>query len=368
MDAISAADVAQFKQTLRAAFGAGEGTEEVSRQMAPPEGWDRALWKRLCTELEPTRLMLPVEHGGSGMSAVEMAYVLEEVGAATLCAPLLSTAALAAPLLLALGDADALAEHSPGLCAGTVTATVALAEQVGRSAADGVRNVAEQDGDGVVLSGVKEFVVDGASADLLLVVARAGEDGPPGVYAVRAGAPGLQREALVGLDPTRRLARVTLDQTPVSRVLLAAEQTGGAQACLDMTAEYARTRFQFGRAIGSFQAIKQRLADMLVKVESSRSAVYAAARILAQGPTGDDPEHPVAARIAALTAGEAFGFASAQCIQLHGGIGFTWEHDATCTTSEPGPVRCCSALRASTSRRWPKCSTPGPGCRPNDRI
>lgn len=346
MDGISAADVAQFKTSLRAAFGTERGSEETRRLMTTAAGWDRQAWSRLAAELELPGLMLPVEHGGSGMGALELAYALEEAGAASLCAPLFSTAALAVPLLLSLADEEALATYGPALSAGTTTATIALAEDDGRWDASTVRTTVDAGPGGHLLTGVKNYVVDGGTADLLLVVAREGESGPVGVYAVSGESRGLRREPLVSLDQTRRLARLVFDRVPatpigprdalthvatagdVSRVLLAAEQTGGAQRCLDMAADYARTRIQFGRPIGSFQAVKQRLADTLVKVESSRSAAYAGARIATEGAATGGPDLPVASRIAALTATDAFVFASAQNIQLHGGIGFTWEHDA----------------------------------------
>lgn len=346
METISASEVAQFKKSLRAAFGRDAGSEETRRLMSTAEAWDRRTWSRFASELELPGLMLPVEYGGSGMGALEAAYALEEAGAAALCAPLFSTAALAVPLLLSLGDKDALTRYGPPLCAGTTTATVALAEDDGRWDPRAVSTTAESTPDGDRLSGVKNYVVDGGTADLLLVVAREKGSSRVGVYAVSSDTEGLRREPLISLDQSRRLARMVLDSVPairigpldaltniaeasdVSRVLLAAEQTGGAQRCVDMACDYARTRIQFGRPIGSFQAIKQRLADMVIKVESSRSAAYASARIATEGAAAGEPELCIAARIAALTAAEAFLFASAQNIQLHGGIGFTWEHDA----------------------------------------
>jgi alkylation response protein AidB-like acyl-CoA dehydrogenase len=193
-------------------------------------------------------------------------------------------------------------------------------------------------------------VVDGATAGLILVVA-ATAAGEPGVFAVTAGAAGLEIGQLVTLDQTRKQARLTFTSVParkigpgdataaiarstaVSRALLAAEQVGGAQHCLDATVRYARDRIQFGRAIGSFQAVKQRLAQMLVLLESARSAAYAALDTAAvdaaagvHPQTAAELEHVAA--IAALTAGEAYRYITAQTIQLHGGIGFTWEHEA----------------------------------------
>jgi acyl-CoA dehydrogenase len=246
------------------------------------------------------------------------------------------------PLLTALGDEAATARFGPAIAAGELTATIALAEDAGRWLPDGVRCRATpvRSGSQWTLDGAKDYVVDGASAGLILVAARAGEE--LGVFAVHADTAGLEREQLVTLDQTRKQARLAFAATPaervgtgdaagaiaraaaVSRALLAAEQTGGAQRCLDMTVDYAKSRIQFGRAIGSFQAVKQRLAEMLIQVESARSAAAAAAAAAAAG----DAELEHIAAVAALTCGEAYTWVTAQTVQLHGGIGFTWEHDA----------------------------------------
>ena len=297
------------------------------------------------------------------MHEAELAIVFEEAGASLLCAPLFPTAGLAVPLLKALGNEAALARtgsaitdreeaaiarFGPAISSGELTATVALAEDDGRWRTDTVRCAATPVRSGWELEGVKNYVVDGASAGLILVVARTAA-GELGVFAVRDDAAGLERERLVTLDRTRTQARLVLRATPaervgtgdaapaierataVSRALLAAEQVGGAQHCLDLTVEYAKTRIQFGRSIGSFQAVKQRLAEMLVRVESARSAALAAVTAAATGDVGaatGDMELEHVAAVAALTCGEAYTWVTEQTIQLHGGIGFTWEHDA----------------------------------------
>jgi acyl-CoA dehydrogenase len=245
------------------------------------------------------------------------------------------------PLLLACGGSDALAAYAPTIADGSLTATVAAAADDGRWRADGAGATATGSGGQWHLDGRRNFVLDGATAGLLLVVAATA--GGPGVFAVSGTAPGVRRTPLVTLDQTRKQAVVEFDRAPavrvdddaetaarieraadVSRALLAAEQAGGAQHCLDMTAAYSKTRIQFGRPTGSFQAVKQRLAEMLVKVESARSAAYAAARSVADPGSGSAAD----ARVASLTCTEAFTWVSAETIQLHGGIGFTWEHDA----------------------------------------
>lgn len=329
---VSPEELDALRSATRTAMAGLSTPADVRRAMAGEPGWDARVWSRLSGELGLPGLMLPERLGGVGLTLVELATVFEETGAALLCAPFFATAGLAVPLLQALGD-DALAEYAGGIAAGTRTATVACP-------GDGDELRVERASDGWRLNGTRRHVVDGATADLVLVPAVA-PDGL-GVFAVVRPAAGLTAERLVSLDQTRRLAHLHLDGTPAARLgpadasaalaaarpvwatLLAAEQVGGAQRCLDLTAEYARTRIQFSRPIGSFQAVKQRLAEMLIQVESARSAVSAAA----QAQTGGDAEFPAVASMAALTAMEAFAWVSAQTIQLHGGIGFTWEHDA----------------------------------------
>jgi acyl-CoA dehydrogenase len=317
-------DLEQFRKSVRAAMANGGRSEEDT-------------WRVLTTQLDLAGLLLPEHAGGGGLGPAELAVAMEEAGSALLGAPLFATAALAVPLLVALGDTDALSRCGPAIAAGTLTATVALAEDDGEWSLAAVRTTARPGGERWRLDGVKNYVVEGADAGLVLVVARAGDQ--LAVFAVDGTDPAVGRERLVPLDLTRPMARLTFASAPAtlvgrlgagaviesatatSRALLAAEQLGGAQRCLDMAVEYAKTRIQFGRPIGSFQAVKQRLADALIQVESARSAVSVAVR-----STG--PDLAVNSRIAALMAAEAYSAVSAQNIQLHGGIGFTWEHDA----------------------------------------
>jgi alkylation response protein AidB-like acyl-CoA dehydrogenase len=337
-------DAELLRDSVRDALRALSTSVDVRRAMATSRGFDERVWHRLSGELGLPGLTLPAEFGGSELTERELAVALEEAGATLLCAPLFATAALAVPLLRVLGDKAAIARYAAPVSAGELTATVALAEDGGRWRADAVRCAASCDPSGWVLDGVKNYVVDGATAGLILVVARVAGDpaGELGVFAVPGDAPGLAGERLVTLDQTRKQARLVFCRTPaerlgagdaaaavarataVSRALLAAEQVGGAQQCLDMTVGYAKTRIQFARPIGSFQAVKQKLAEMLVRVESARSAALAAVTAAATG----DPELEHVAAIAALTCGETYTWVTEQTIQLHGGIGFTWEHDA----------------------------------------
>jgi len=344
-------DLRLLRDTLREAFARLAPSEQIRRQMATARGWDPPLWRRLCRELGLAGLMVPEELGGGGFSAVELGVVFEEAGRALLCAPLLATAGLAVPLLLALDDPEACQRYLPALCEGSRVATVVTSDANGRHLPDGDLVAVTPRDAGPVLDGAAGFVVDGASADLLLVPAR-DRDGI-GVYAVEAGTRGVVTTRWVTLDQTRKQARVKLTEAAavrvgagdaagalalglnVGRALLAAEQAGGAAACLEAAVGYGTTRIQFGRPIGSFQAFKQKAADLLIQVESARSAAQAAAQAaaaaLGPAPRAGLPAVPalaVTALVAKIYCSDAYLTVAAENIQLHGGIGFTWEHDA----------------------------------------
>ena len=316
-------------------------SEAVRRWMESEEGHDPAVWQQMAGQLGLQGLAIPEEQGGAGYGPVELGIVLEELGRALTPTPFFATVALAGQALVASGDAAAQGRWLPGIADGTLTATLALSEEHGGSALDAVTTSAAQDGDAWALTGTKMFVLDGASADLVLVVARA-DDGL-GLFAVDAGATGMTRTPLDAMDLTRRLARIDLAATPADRVgpagdateflqrvvdlavvALAHEQVGGASACLEAAVEYAKIRVQFDRPIGSFQAIKHKCADLLLEVESARSAAYSAASAAAEDPA----ELPVAAALAGSYCSEAYTHAAKENIQIHGGIGYTWEHDA----------------------------------------
>ncbi|GAA1002937.1 acyl-CoA dehydrogenase [Acrocarpospora pleiomorpha] len=314
--------------------------ESVVRElMEDPRGYDRAQWKDLADQLGLQGLMVPEEYGGLGLGAVELGAVMEELGAHLACLPFLSTSVLATTALLSAGG-QAAAAWLPGIVAGEVTATVAVTEGRGAwdTAAVATKAVAVAGGRHR-LTGVKTFVLDGHTADLILVAARL--DGELRLFAVEADAPGLSRHPCSTMDQTRRFATLefggatatpiggdaeaVLDRVHhVALAALSAEQVGGAQRCLDMAVEYAKTRFQFGRPIGSFQAIKHKCADLLILIEAAR-----AASAFSLWSADADPDGlPLAAAMAKITCSEAFFRAAADTIQIHGGIGFTWEHPA----------------------------------------
>ncbi|MHB1584240.1 MAG: acyl-CoA dehydrogenase family protein [Acidimicrobiales bacterium] len=314
---------------------------EVRRLMATTEGYDPAVWSQMAEQLGLQSLTIPEDFGGSGFGYVELIVVLEEMGAALLCAPYFSTVALGANALLTSGDEQAKADLLPGIASGETIATLAITEDNGRWDFEGITLEAAAAGDGWTLNGHKNYVIDGHTADLILVAGRT-QKGVT-LFAVTGDAAGLTRTALPTMDQTRKQARLEFSGTParlvgaegeaepglsktldLAAVALAAEQVGGAQRCLDNAVEYAKNRIQFGRPIGSFQAIKHKCADMLLEVESAKSAAYYAGWAAAE----DSDELPVVASLAKSYCSEAYFHAAAENIQIHGGIGFTWEHHA----------------------------------------
>jgi alkylation response protein AidB-like acyl-CoA dehydrogenase len=314
---------------------------EVRRLMETEDGYDPAVWSQMADQLGLQSLIIPEEFGGSGFSYVELIVVLEEMGNALLCAPFFSTVALAANALLTSGDDAAKKEFLPGLASGQTIGTLAITEDNGRWDFEGIALEATDSGSGWTLDGHKSFVIDGHLANLILVVGRT--KAGLSLFAVDGDAAGLTRTSLPTMDQTRKQARLVFESTParlvgtdggaaegltktldLAAVALAAEQVGGAQHCLDSSVDYAKNRIQFGRPIGSFQAIKHKCADMLLEVESAKSAAYYAGWAAAE----DSDELPVVASLAKSYCSEAYFHAAAENIQIHGGIGFTWEHDA----------------------------------------
>ncbi|VVP84661.1 Acyl-CoA dehydrogenase [Pseudomonas fluorescens] len=328
----------------------------VRAAMNRPDAHDPDVWRRIGQELYWPALMVPERFGGMGLGFVELAILLEQSGRFLLGSPLFATTCLATPALL-LGHNEAVkAPWLGSIASGETRATLAFASAPGLNACS-VHTVAEPSPRGWILNGDYAQVIDGASADLLIVAARApGTQGEQGIslFALPGDTPGMRRDALATLDQTRRLARVELHDVQVSEAQqlcgpgqgwavlrdslliatagLAAEQTGGAQQALDLTLAYIAERRQFKRTIASFQAIKHRCADMMLQVECARSAAYYAACVAQErlDPEGDATvagELEQAAATAKIHASEAFFHCAAESIQLHGGVGFTWEYD-----------------------------------------
>jgi alkylation response protein AidB-like acyl-CoA dehydrogenase len=339
--------VTEEQQMLRSAardlLSARGGSEQVRSVMMTDEAVDEAAYKELA-QMGLVGLLVPEEHGGSGSGFVEVGIVAEELGRSLLPMPFLSSAVLATTAILTAGNDEQKAAHLPGLASGERTATLVHLDERGRLDADpGV--AASSSGDGWTLNGTSGFVLDGLSADLLVVAATT-DDGVA-LFVVPADASGVQREKVDVLDLTRPMATVRLNGVEVedgSRLqggapataalhaaltaglmALASEQVGGARYVHEDVTEYARTRMQFGRAIGSFQAIKHRIADLMVELESATSAVMHAQRAVAEH---DREEMQIAVPMAKAYASEVYEHIAGEAIQIYGGIGFTWEHDA----------------------------------------
>jgi alkylation response protein AidB-like acyl-CoA dehydrogenase len=331
----------ELRKTVRQFLEAKSSEAAVREQMDTEAGYDTAVWQQMGEQLGLQGLVIPEEFGGSGYGYIELVVILEEMGRSLLCAPFFSSVVLAANTLIHSGDDQAKADLLPGIATGETIATLAFTEENGRWDEAGITATATADGDTWKLNGTKMYVLDGHTASLLLVAARTAAG--VSLFAVDGEGAGVTRTALSTMDQTRKQAKVELADAPgrligtdgegwavlervldLAAVALAAEQVGGAQACLDMAVQYAKDRVQFGRPIGSFQAIKHKCADMLLEVESAKSAAYYAG--WAASELND--ELPSVASLAKAYCSEAYFHAAAENIQIHGGIGFTWEHPA----------------------------------------
>ncbi|MCK8434382.1 acyl-CoA/acyl-ACP dehydrogenase [Streptomyces sp. D2-8] len=363
MDARFTDEQDEIRRTLRELLGKRCGPEELRAAVDTPAGHDPALWTTLAGQLGLPGLALPEAHGGAGCTVTELALACEETGRALAPTPLLATAVLTAPLLLALGTGAQRAELLPRIASGGLTAALAVpgsalatalaltghdrrGEWAGGGRAGGVQ--ARRAEGGWQLYGQVDQVLDGHSARLLVIAAHAGGFARSRVllFLVRADAAGLTRVRRTALDATRPQGRLQLRHTPAellggedvdvlpalarlgdsAAACLAAEAVGAAGRVLERTVEYVGQREQFGRPVGSFQAVKHRLADAYVQVQAARSAAYYAAWAAAEATAPARGE--AAGPLALAQALEALRRAAAEGIQLHGGIGFTWEHEA----------------------------------------
>ncbi|WP_030678539.1 acyl-CoA dehydrogenase family protein [Streptomyces rimosus] len=398
MDAAFTEEQHEIRRTLRELLQKRCGPDEVKAAARTPEGYDPALWRQLAQQLGLPGLALPTAYGGVGCGATELALACEETGRVLLPSPLLPTAVLVAPLVLALGTERQRAELLPALAAGELTGALAVpggrlatalaltgpndGDWAGGGRAGGIqaRRCAPERGGAEGewrLYGEAEQVVGGHGADVLLVAAHAGGYARSRtlLFVVPGDAPGLVRTRQTAMDETRPSARVQLRDVaagllgaeeapgPVVAALarvgagaaaaLAAEAVGAADAALGRTVEYVRAREQFGRPIGSFQAVQHRLADLYVRVQAARSGAYYAAWAVGAPAQAAEPGAPGLALAHAL---ETLRAVAGEAIQLHGGIGFTWEHDAhlafkraACDELLLGPVHRLRAHAAETA-------------------
>ncbi|MYE12403.1 MAG: acyl-CoA dehydrogenase [Gammaproteobacteria bacterium] len=335
----------QFRDIVARFLRETSPTVEVRRLMETDAGFDAGVWDRLNRELGLSAVHIPEAFGGQGFSFVELGIVCEEMGRALLCAPYFSSAVLAADAILHAGEPGRKADLLPSLATGERRGAFAVTEPNGRWEAEAIETTARRNGAGVRLEGVKSFVIDGHTADLIVVAAREpGSVGDDGIsfFTVAGDADGLERRLLETVDPTRKMARLTFRNVAAERLgesgagapalerilvdaatALASEMVGGAQQMLDSAIDYTKLRMQFGRLIGSFQAVKHKCADMLLEVELAKSAAYQAASAVADGA----PDAAAFASLAKASASDTYLQAAADCIQLHGGIGFTWDND-----------------------------------------
>ena len=335
----------EFRTAVRRFLSDRSPTKEVRRLMATESGWDAAAWKALNAELGLCAVRIPEELGGHGFGFGEHCIVLEEMGRALLCAPYFSTTVLGAGIILTAGSSEQQQALLPSIATGDTTATLASVEDNGRWDAAATTLTATPSGAGYRLNGHKSYVLDGHTADLIVVLGRAsGTRGEAGLslFTVRGDAPGLTRRALQTMDPTRKLARLEFKDVeasllgqegaaaaPVARVMLEAavclanEMVGGAARLREDALAYAQMRMQFGRPIASFQSMKHKQADMLLEVELAKSAAYYAAAALDEG----DADVVATASLAKACAADTYLQTAIHAIQIHGGIGFTWDND-----------------------------------------
>lgn len=343
----------------------------VRHAMETDQGFDANVWQRLCSEMYWQAIHIPEAYGGLGLGYVELVAVLEQMGRFQLCSPFFSTVCLATNALLIAGTEAQKMEYLPQIAEGSLKGTLAYSGKGGRWDSQAVDASYSKSttaaGDQYILNGSYQYVIDGHTADLLIIAARASsfegrrievdveesneDTNSISLFAVPANLPGIERQWLPTMDQTRRQARVNLTNVPLpssclmgeegrggsqlqdiidlATIALAAEQMGGAQQVLDMSVAYCKERVQFNRTIASFQAVKHKAADMMVRAEAARSAVYYAACIaedsLHAGPLAEELQE--AASVAKACCSDAFFANAGEGIQLFGGVGFTWEYD-----------------------------------------
>ena len=343
-----------IRDTTAAFLSEVSDSAAVRRAMDTEKGYEPELWNRICSEMYWQAIHVPEAYGGMGLGYVELVAMMEQMGRSLLCAPFFSTVCLAGNALRVAGSESQQAHWLAQLCEGALTATLAFNGGSNRWDADSITATWRREGDGYVLSGDYRYVIDGHTADLLIVAARAeGTTGAEGVslFLLPAATDGVSRQWLPTMDQARKQAAVQLKNVSLTAdavmgepgqawrslstvidlaaIALAAEQVGGCQQLLDMTVAYTSERVQFNRTIASYQAVKHKAADMMLKVEVARSAIYYAACVaqeaLAGGPLA--VELSEAASVAKSYCSDAYFAVAGDALQLFGGVGFTWEYD-----------------------------------------
>jgi alkylation response protein AidB-like acyl-CoA dehydrogenase len=335
----------EFRQVLRRFLEDKSPATAVRRAMETEAGCDQTVWAQLSQDLGLTGVHIPEEYGGQGFGVGELAIAVEEMGRALLCGPYFASTVMAATAILKGGSEEQKKALLPDIASGKTIGTLAYAEQDGRWEPDGVALTATRNSTVYKLSGVKSFVLDGARADLIVVVARtSGNSEADGLslFTVAGEARGLTRTLIESVDQTRKIARLTFDGVEadllgieggaagplrdtmdVAVACLANEMVGGAQRLFDSALEYANLRVQFGRSIASFQSMKHKAADMLLDLELAKAAAYYAAAAVDEG----DDDASAAASLAKAAASDMYMQTAIHAVQIHGGIGFTWDND-----------------------------------------
>ena len=335
----------EFRSVVRRFLEDKSPSTAVRRLMETDKGYDPEVWQSLSRELGLTAVHIPEAYGGQGFGVSELAIAAEEMGRTLLCAPYFASTVLAATAILKAGTETQKQALLPTIASGTTIAALAVTEDDGRWDAAGVTTTATPSGGKYRLDGAKSFVIDGHNAGLIVVLARkpgsAGDDGLS-FFTVEADSKGLDRRLLQSMDPTRKLARLTFsgveaellgtegaaaaplaETLDVAAICLSHEMVGGAEKLREDAIAFANQRYQFGRPIASFQSLKHKAADMLLEVELAKAAAYYAAAAVDEG----DAEVPALASLAKAAASEAYMQTAIHAVQIHGGIGFTWDND-----------------------------------------
>lgn len=326
-------------------------SEAVRAAMVTEPGFDQVLWNRICTDMYWQAIHIPEEYGGLGLGYVELVAMMEQMGRFLLCSPYFSTVCWGVNSLLVAGTEAQKAELLPQIAEGALTATLAYTGTGGKWDSEAVEATYRKEGDTYRLNGTLRYVTDGHTADLLVVAARTeGSNGAEGIslFLVPADSAGVERTWLPTMDQTRKQAEINLDNVAgqvmnneghawtdlakiidLATVALSAEMVGGCQHVLDITVDYTQERVQFNRPIAGFQAVKHTAADMMLRSEVARSGVYYAACVAQEALAGGElaAELPEAASVAKAYCSDAYFTNAGDAIQLHGGVGFTWEYD-----------------------------------------
>lgn len=348
-------DEQKMIQDTAQSFLAEHSTSDAIRSvMNTEQGFDKDTWQKICTQMYWQATHVPEEYGGMGLGFVELVIMLEQMGQRLLCSPFFSTVCFGANALIVAGSYEQKQQYLSAMCEEGLTATLAYTGENGNWGADAVEAIVKPQGDGYVINGTYRYVMDGHTADTLIVAARSedtrSEEGLS-LFIIDANTSGVKRTWLPTMDQTRKQAQVVFDAVEVkanalmghyqkawpalkkiidlATIALAAEQVGGSQHVLDLSVEYTKERVQFGRSVASFQAVKHQAADMMQRTEVARSAVYYAACV-AQEALSDGllaSELSEAASVAKANCSDSYFKNAGNAIQLHGGVGFTWEYD-----------------------------------------